>query len=209
MATSRRAARISPTPSWCSPARAARRSATSATTPTPARDAFATPLAQAQLGAALALAGDQPRADAMFRRAGLAAAGGRARAALPQPTTAAARATPPACSRSPPRPAATRSTAQALTGIVTAPGVERSTQEQLWTLLAAHALAGRRGARLAAASTTRPRPARRCASTPADLPAPRDQHRAPSRRSPSSPPSACRPSPSRRRATATASSGSS
>ena len=46
-------------------------------------DAFATPLAQAQLGAALALAGDQPRADAMFRRAGLAARGGRAGAALP------------------------------------------------------------------------------------------------------------------------------
>ena len=58
------------------------------------------------------------------------------------PTTAAARATPPASSPSPPRPAATRSTAQALTGIVTAPGAERSTQEQLWTLLAAHALAG-------------------------------------------------------------------
>ena len=44
---------------------------------------------------------------------------------------------------------------QALTGIVTAPGAERSTQEQLWTLLAAHALAGRRGARLDPASTTR------------------------------------------------------
>ena len=39
-------------------------------------DAFATPLAQAQLGAALALAGDQPRADAMFRLAGLAAEAG-------------------------------------------------------------------------------------------------------------------------------------
>ncbi|NEX46139.1 alpha-2-macroglobulin family protein [Pseudotabrizicola algicola] len=33
-------------------------------------DAFATALAQAQLGAALASYGDQPRADAMFRRAG-------------------------------------------------------------------------------------------------------------------------------------------
>ncbi|MBL4928290.1 alpha-2-macroglobulin family protein [Tabrizicola sp. KVB23] len=33
-------------------------------------DAFATPLAQAQLGAALASYGDQQRADAMFRRAG-------------------------------------------------------------------------------------------------------------------------------------------
>ena len=35
-------------------------------------DAFATPTAMAQLGAALASYGDQPRADAMFRRAGVA-----------------------------------------------------------------------------------------------------------------------------------------
>ena len=35
-------------------------------------DAFATPAAMAQLGAALASYGDQPRADAMFRRAGVA-----------------------------------------------------------------------------------------------------------------------------------------
>lgn len=35
-------------------------------------DAFATPTAMAQLGAALASYGDQPRADAMFRRAGAA-----------------------------------------------------------------------------------------------------------------------------------------
>ena len=35
-------------------------------------DAFATPAAMAQLGAALASYGDQPRADAMFRRAGAA-----------------------------------------------------------------------------------------------------------------------------------------
>lgn len=35
-------------------------------------DAFATPIAQAQLGAALASYGDQPRADAMFRRAAAA-----------------------------------------------------------------------------------------------------------------------------------------
>ena len=35
-------------------------------------DAFATPTAMAQLGAALAAYGDQPRADAMFRRAAAA-----------------------------------------------------------------------------------------------------------------------------------------
>ncbi|MDB5664640.1 MAG: alpha-2-macroglobulin family protein [Cypionkella sp.] len=37
-------------------------------------DAFSTPAAMAQLGAALASYGDQPRADAMFRRAGVALA---------------------------------------------------------------------------------------------------------------------------------------
>ncbi|PTE22849.1 PAN domain-containing protein [Cereibacter changlensis JA139] len=38
-------------------------------------DAFATPIAQAQLGAALASYGDQTRADAMFRKAGIRMAG--------------------------------------------------------------------------------------------------------------------------------------
>ena len=86
------------------------------------------------------------------------------------PTTAAARATPPACWRSPPRPAATPSTAQALTGIVTAPGAERSTQEQPLDA-ARRARAGRRRRdRLDRWSTTRPRPARRCASRRGDLP---------------------------------------
>ena len=103
--------------------------------------AFATPLAQAQLGAALALSGDQLRADAMFRRAGLAAEMGepeqlfRADFGSGQRDAAgvlalAAEAGSDAVDR------------QALTAIVTAPRPERSTQERLWTLLAAHALAG-------------------------------------------------------------------
>ena len=104
-------------------------------------NAFATPLAQAQLGAALALAGDQPRADTMFRLAGLAAEAGEPELLFrtdygsgPRDAAGvlalAAEAGSDAVDRA------------ALTGIVTAPGAERSTQEELWTLLAAHALAG-------------------------------------------------------------------
>ena len=104
-------------------------------------NAFATPLAQAQLGAALALSGDQPRADTMFRLAGLAAEAGEPELLFrtdygsgPRDAAGvlalAAEAGSDAVDRA------------ALTGIVTAPGAERSTQEELWTLLAAHALAG-------------------------------------------------------------------
>ena len=60
------------------PRTAAPRSATSATTPRRKLDAFATPLAKAQIGAALALYGDKPRADAVFRAA-LGALSGRER----------------------------------------------------------------------------------------------------------------------------------
>ena len=167
-ATSRRAARTSPTPSSSSPARAAPPSATCATTPTPGRGAFATPLAQAQLGAALALAGDQPRADAMFRRAGLAAQAGEPEQLFrtdygsgPRDAAGvlalAAEAGSDAVDR------------QALTGIVTAPAAARSTQEQLWTLLAAHALAGDAAlGDLRVNDAPAPGPALRLA--PADLP---------------------------------------
>jgi uncharacterized protein YfaS (alpha-2-macroglobulin family) len=103
--------------------------------------AFATPLAQAQLGAALALAGDQPRADAMFRLAGAAAASGEPEQLYrtdygsgPRDAAGVLALAVEAGSDAVDR--------QALAAIVTAPGVERSTQEQLWTLLAAHALAG-------------------------------------------------------------------
>jgi uncharacterized protein YfaS (alpha-2-macroglobulin family) len=104
-------------------------------------DAFATPLAQAQLGAALALAGDQPRADALFRRAGLAAEAARPEQLFRTDYGTATRdaAGVLALAAEAGSDAVDRS---ALSGIVTAPGADRSTQEQLWTLLAAHALAG-------------------------------------------------------------------
>ena len=104
-------------------------------------DAFATPMAMAQMGAALASYGDQPRADAMFRRAGIAlqATTGPeteqifradygtqlrdAAAVLALATEARSQAVD----------------ATALTDrIVTARGL--STQEAVWSLLAAHAL---------------------------------------------------------------------
>ena len=103
--------------------------------------AFATPMAMAQLGAALASYGDQPRADAMFRRAGLAlqtmagpeteqifradyGTGFRDAAAV---LTLATEAGSKAVDRS------------ALTDrIVT--NQRLSTQEAVWSLLAAHAL---------------------------------------------------------------------
>ena len=103
--------------------------------------AFATPLAQAQLGAALALSGDQPRADAMFHLAGLAAEAGEPERLYRADYGSGARdaAGVLALAAEAGSEAVDR---EALTGIVTAPGAERSTQEQLWTLLAAHALAG-------------------------------------------------------------------
>ena len=103
--------------------------------------AFATPLAQAQLGFALALAGDQPRADAMLRRAGVAAEAGEPEqlwradyGSGPRDAAGVLALAVEAGSDAVDR--------RALTDVVTAPGAERSTQERLWTLLAAHALAG-------------------------------------------------------------------
>ena len=133
-------------------------------------DAFATPLAQAQLGAALALAGDQPRADAMFRRAGARGRRRASRSSSTAPTTAAVRATPPACSRSPPRPAATRSTAQALAA--RRHGARRRALDPGAALDAPRRprAGGRRGARLAAASNDAPAPGPALRLAPADLP---------------------------------------
>ena len=171
-------------------------------------DAFATPLAQAQLGAALALSGDQPRADAMFRRAGLAARGGRARAALPhrlRQRHSATRAGVLALAAEAGSDAVDRA---ALTGIVTAP--RRRPLDPGAALDAARRPRARRRRRARRPPRQR-RPGHRRGAAPhrrrpaaAGRPTP-----APSRRSPSSPPSASRPSPSRRRATATASSASS
>lgn len=102
-------------------------------------EAFATPLAQAQLGYALALSGDQPRADAMFRLASAGAAAGEperlfradfgsdlrdAAGVLALGVEARSQAID----------------APALEAIVTAPRDHRSPQESLWSLLAAQAL---------------------------------------------------------------------
>jgi uncharacterized protein YfaS (alpha-2-macroglobulin family) len=102
-------------------------------------DAFATPMAMAQLGSALALYGDQPRADAMFKRA----------------TTALKTVTPSEQYWRADYGTAFRDTAAVLTLAVEAGSgvVDRealanqlttsgplSTQEATWTLLAANAL---------------------------------------------------------------------
>jgi hypothetical protein len=110
-------------------------------------DAFATPTAQAQLGAALASYGDQPRADAMFRRA---AAALNAQSGLDNEqifradygTTyrdAAAVLTLAVESGS------TTVDREALTDRLAGSGA-LSTQEAAWTLLAANALIDRPGA---------------------------------------------------------------
>lgn len=103
--------------------------------------AFATPFAQAQLGAALALSGDQPRADAMFRLAGLGAQAGEP--AQPFRTDYGSGARDAAGVLALAAEAGSDAVDRAqLAALVTAPGAEQSTQERLWTLLAAHALAG-------------------------------------------------------------------
>ncbi len=111
-------------------------------------DAFATPIAQAQLGAALASYGDQLRADAMFRKAAAkmdALAGPeieqiwrvdygtryRDAAAL---LTLAVEAGSQAVDR------------EALTDRIATTGANLSTQEATWALLAANALIDRTGA---------------------------------------------------------------
>jgi alpha-2-macroglobulin len=105
-------------------------------------DAFATPLAQAQLGAALASYGDQPRADAMFRKAAArveadgvtdseqlfrADYGTRLRDAAGV-LALAAEAGSQAVDR------------EALADRIAGRSTGHSTQEATWTLLAAHAL---------------------------------------------------------------------
>ena len=66
---------------------------------------FATPLARAQIAAALALLGDRGRAAKAIESALTAPASRRATSGSTAPITARACATGPACSRSPPRPA--------------------------------------------------------------------------------------------------------
>ncbi|MBP7003342.1 alpha-2-macroglobulin family protein [Amaricoccus sp.] len=102
-------------------------------------EAFATPLAQAQLGLALAQYGDQPRADAMFRLAGAGALAGEPeqlwRADFGSGLRDAAGVLALAAEAG-----SQAVDAAALAAIVTAPGPDRSPQEAVWSLLAAHAL---------------------------------------------------------------------
>ncbi|MDQ2066495.1 alpha-2-macroglobulin family protein [Xinfangfangia sp. CPCC 101601] len=108
-------------------------------------DSFATPLAQAQLGAALASYGDQPRADAMFRKAGAKMAE-TARQAEGQVwradygthyRDAAALLTLAVESGS------TAVDVEALADQIASTSVNRSTQEATWALMAANALIDR------------------------------------------------------------------
>jgi alpha-2-macroglobulin len=111
-------------------------------------DDFSTPIAQAQLGAALASYGDQPRADAMFRRAAakMDALQGRETEQLWRVDygtyyrdaaallTLAVEAGSDAVDR------------EALTDRIATSGNNLSTQEATWALLAANALIDRPGA---------------------------------------------------------------
>lgn len=102
-------------------------------------EAFATPLAQAQLGLALAWYGDQPRADALFRLASAGAVAGEPERLYRADYGSGLRDAAGVLTLGTEARSGALDTAD-LVGIVTAPGAVRSTQESLWTLLAAHAL---------------------------------------------------------------------
>ena len=111
-------------------------------------DAFATPMAQAQVGAALASYGDQPRADAMFRRAGAAVM-----AQSQAPKAQVWRADYGTARRD--AAAVLALATQAGSKVLDEEGIlsrlatrppHLSTQEMLWTLLATSALIDRPGA---------------------------------------------------------------
>ncbi|MBU2963607.1 alpha-2-macroglobulin family protein [Citreicella sp. C3M06] len=110
-------------------------------------EAFATPLARAQLGAALASYGDQQRSDAMFLRAA-AALSREAGTGWRDDYGSALRDAAGVLSLA----ATARSDVVDLEALITRiSAVDRplSTQEQAWSLLAAHALTGDAGAGLA------------------------------------------------------------
>lgn len=110
-------------------------------------DAFATPIAMAQLGAALASYGDQPRADAMFRRAGSAldALKGRAQEQIFRADYGTDYRDAAAVLTLAVEAGSTAIDREALTDrIATTSGL--STQEATWALLASNALIDRNGA---------------------------------------------------------------
>ena len=106
-------------------------------------EALATPLAQAQLGAALAAYGDQSRADSLFARAGLrlAAATGRPEAPVWRADYGSAQRDAAAVLYLAVQAGSRAIDAQLLGQRVATATGPLSTQEQVWTLLAASALA--------------------------------------------------------------------
>ena len=121
-------------------------------------DAFTSPLAKAQLAAALAMLGDQARAGWRLRRRAQGARR-RARRRGRVPTMARGCATPPPCSRSSPRPISAMIETDAIAragAVLEQARAERSflsTQEMNWMTLAAEGLAGARRASRSSAST--------------------------------------------------------
>ncbi|MDP4034481.1 MAG: alpha-2-macroglobulin family protein [Pseudorhodobacter sp.] len=111
-------------------------------------DAFATSLAMAQLGAALASYGDQTRADAMFRRAGLAlnASIGTDREQLYRADYGTRYRDAAAVLALAVEAGSNAVDREALTDRVATQSATLSTQEATWALLAANALIDRPGA---------------------------------------------------------------
>ena len=110
-------------------------------------DAFTTPIAQAQLGAALASYGDQPRADAMFRRAAvkLEAASGRETEQVFRADYGTNYRDAAAVLTLAVESGSTAVDRELLTDRIATSGA-LSTQEATWALLAANALIDRPGA---------------------------------------------------------------
>ena len=130
-------------------------------------DRFSTPLAKAQLGAALAMMGDKERAETAFKAA-------LADFDEPEPTapTATATTTARACatarpsSRSPPRPGIAKAEAPRLVNVIAKAYLARnytSTQEQAWMLLAAQRARRSGQGQRSSSSTARRCRARSCA----------------------------------------------
>ncbi|MDP2738522.1 MAG: alpha-2-macroglobulin family protein [Pseudorhodobacter sp.] len=111
-------------------------------------DAFATPLAMAQLGAALASYGDSTRADAMFRRAGVAleAATGAETAQIYRADYGTNFRDAAAVLALAVESGSNAVDREALTNRVATQSANLSTQEETWALLAAKALIDQSGA---------------------------------------------------------------
>ena len=122
-------------------------------------DDLATPIAKAQLAAALGLLGDRARAERVYQAALADIAAGRSRAVRPHRLRLGAARRRRASWRSPPKPAAPRADdPEAVQRIEAARALApyTSTQENAWLVLAARALAqGRRSGSLDVQGETR------------------------------------------------------